>query len=93
MARDRKEAAGWGFRLVALLLTVAVSVAVFAYAFSTTGNEPKSIMRAVIPVGSALLVSFALGSISKLSHKKWQIYTTVLLLVGLFMCLRVAGVF
>lgn len=93
MARNSKEAAGWGFRLVAIFLTLVIMAAVFGFAFSNTGNEFKSMIRAAIPVGSGLVASYALGSISKLSHKRWQIFLTVLLLMAVIVCLRVAGIF
>ena len=92
MASKSKEAAGWGFRLVAVFVTLVVIAGVFSYAFSSTGNEFKSMLRAAIPLGGALVASYALGSISKLRHKRWQIFLTVLLLVAVLVCLRIGGV-
>ncbi len=92
MARKSKEAAGWGFRLAAIFITLVLTAGVFAYAFASTGNEFKSMIRAAIPFGSALVVSYLLGSISKLSHTRWQIFLTVLLMVAVIVCLRIAGV-
>lgn len=93
MARSKREAAGWGFRLLAVALTVLVMVGVFAYAFSSTGNEAKSILRAAIPFVSGFVVSYLLTRIDKLSHKRWQIYVVVLLLVAAFICLSISGIF
>lgn len=93
MARNDKETTGWGFRLVALLLTLAVVVVVFALSFSNTGNELKSMLRSATPVGSGILVSYALGSIRKLSHRRWQIYVAVLLIAAVIVGLRSLGVF
>ena len=91
MTRKSKEAAGWGFRLAAIFIALVVVGGVFAYAFSSTGNEIKSMMRAAIPLVSALVVSFLLGSINKLSHKRWQIFLTVLLLVAVIVSLKIGG--
>lgn len=93
MAKNKKEAAGWGFRLIAIVLTLAVMAGVFAYAFSTTGNEPRAMLSAAIPFVSAVVVSYVLTRLDKISHKRWQIYLFVLLLVGVVSCLRIAGVF
>jgi len=81
MASNKKEAAGWGFRLVAVVLTLGVLVGVFAYAFSSTGNEPRSMLSSAIPFVSAVVVSYVLTRIDKIAHKGWQIYVVVLLLV------------
>ena len=93
MAGKKREAAGWGFRLLAVALTLAVLVGVFAYAFSRTGNEPRAMLSAAIPFVSAMVVSYVLTRINKISHKRWQIYVVVLLLVAVFSCLRISGVF
>ncbi len=92
MASNKKEAAGWGFRLVAVLLTLGVLVGVFAYAFSSTGNEPRSMLSSAIPFVSAVVVSYVLTRIDKIAHKGWQIYVVVLLLMAVFSCLRISGV-
>jgi len=93
VASNKKEAAGWGFRLVAVTLTLAVLVGVFAYAFSRTGNEPRSMLSAAIPFVSAVVVSYLLTRINKISHKSWQIYLAVLLLAAVFSLLRISGIF
>ncbi len=90
---NKRQAAGWGFRLVAVTLTLGVMVGVFAFAFSSTGNEPGSMLSAAIPFISAVIVSYVLTRINKISHKGWQIYVAVLLLVAAFSCLKISGVF
>jgi|GEM_PF-6897334 len=93
MAGNSKQATGWGFRLVAVIILVAVVACVFGYAYASTGNEVKSMIRAAVPVGSAIIVTYLLGKISAISHKRWHIFVSVLLIAAAVVCLQIAGVF
>lgn len=92
MAGNNRESAGWGFKLLAILLTLAAIVGVFGFGFSKTGNELSSVLSAAIPVAAGLIGAYVLGSIDKISHKRWHIYVVILLATAAFLLLR-AGIF
>ena len=85
---NNKEGAGLGYKLVAVLVTLVVAACVFALTFSKKGNETTAVINAVIPVGSGLLVAILLGSIGRLSHKRWTIYLLILIAVAVYLMLR-----
>jgi len=93
MASNKKEAAGLGYKLLAILITLVVIAGVFAVAFSEKGNQTTAIINAAIPVVSGWIVAMLLGSISKLRHKRWTIYLFVLIAVAIFVVLRLFRVF
>lgn len=92
MAKGSKKT-GWAFKVIAVVLTIAAIALVFGLSFSSSGNEMRSIIRAMIPIGSGLLVAGLLGKISRLDGSRWQIYVAVLLLMTVLVCLRIAGIF
>ncbi len=93
MASNKKDGASWVFRLVTAIVTLAVMVCVFVFAFVRTGNEPKAMFSAAVPFVSAVVVSWLLTRINKISHKGWHIYVVVLLIGAVISCLKIARVF
>jgi len=85
----KKEGASLGSKLVAVLITLVVVAGMFGIVFSQKGNQTTAVINAAIPVVSGVVVAMLLGSISKISHKRWGIYLFVLIVVAGFLLLRV----
>jgi len=84
-----RRTTGWKFKLATVVITLVAIAGVFGVAFSETGKEFMSMVRAAIPVGSGVVAAIALGSIDRLSNKRWQIYLAVLIAVAIFLLLRI----
>ena len=93
MGRNNENATGLGFKAVAVLITLGVIAVIFSVAFSQKGNQVTAVFNAGIPVVAGVLGSALLGSISKLSAKRWGIYLFFLLAVGGFILLKLFRVF
>ncbi len=93
MAKSSSKKTGWGFKVIAVVSTVAAIALIFGLSFSASGNEIRSIVRAMIPVGSGVLAAGLLGKIGRLDGSRWQIYVTVLLLAVVMVWLKIAGIF